>query len=235
MLDESKRVVFFGGAGVSTESGIPDFRSADGLYNQEYAFPPEEIISRSFFNANTSEFYRFYRNKMLFLEVKPNSAHIVLAELEIPVITQNIDGLHQAAGSSQVHELHGSVHKNYCMRCNVFADLETMVHLIDASDDYIPKCPVANCGGVMKPAVVLYEEPLDQTVWSAAQELVEHADTLVVGGTSFVVYPAASMIQYFSGRNLVFINKQMLDFKQYSNFNVLQINDAIGQVFQNLQ
>jgi NAD-dependent deacetylase len=234
ILDESKHVVFFGGAGVSTESGIPDFRSTNGLYNEEYDFPPEEIISRSFFNANTAEFYRFYRNKMLFLDAKPNSAHKLLAKLKIPVITQNIDGLHQMGGSVDVYEVHGSIHENYCIKCGAFADLKMMVELIDDANDYIPRCFALNCDGILKPAVVLYEEPLNQSVWNAAQAQVERADTLIVGGTSLVVYPAASIVSYFFGKNLIFINKQKQNVEKYKHFNILQINDKIGKVLTDI-
>jgi NAD-dependent deacetylase len=233
-LEQSERVVFFGGAGVSTESGIPDFRSTDGVYNQQYDFPPEQIISHSFWKANTAEFYRFYRNKMLFLDAQPNPAHKFLASLQIPVITQNIDGLHQNAGSKEVHELHGSVHNNYCTKCGAGQNLAQMVKLIDAANDHIPKCPEANCVGILKPAVVLYEEALDDAVWNQARTKVQRADTLIVGGTSLVVYPAASMVSYFSGRNLIVINKDKLHLNMPGNFDILQINRPIGEVFQSM-
>ncbi len=203
-IQESRNVVFFGGAGVSTESGIPDFRSVDGLYNQEYDYPPETILSHTFYLRKTEEFYRFYRNKMLFPEVKPNRAHLALARLEQEgkvraVITQNIDGLHQAAGSREVLELHGSVHRNYCERCGRFYSME---HIL--SCEGVPKC---SCGGVIKPDVVLYEEGLDDSVLSRSIEHIRNADVLIIGGTSLTVYPAAWLIDYYRGTKLVLINK----------------------------
>ena len=203
-IQESRNVVFFGGAGVSTESGIPDFRSVDGLYNQEYDYPPETILSHTFYLRKTEEFYRFYRNKMLFPEVKPNRAHLALARLEQEgkvraVITQNIDGLHQAAGSREVLELHGSVHRNYCERCGRFYSME---HIL--SCEGVPKC---SCGGVIKPDVVLYEEGLDDSVLSRSIEHIRNADVLIIGGTSLTVYPAAGLIDYYRGNKLVLINK----------------------------
>lgn len=203
-IQESQNVVFFGGAGVSTESGIPDFRSVDGLYNQEYDYPPETILSHTFYLRKTEEFYRFYRNKMLFPEVKPNRAHLALARLEQEgkvraVITQNIDGLHQAAGSREVLELHGSVHRNYCERCGRFYSME---HIL--SCEGVPKC---SCGGVIKPDVVLYEEGLDDSVLSRSIEHIRNADVLLIGGTSLTVYPAAGLIDYYRGTKLVLINK----------------------------
>lgn len=203
-IQESRNVVFFGGAGVSTESGIPDFRSVDGLYNQEYDYPPETILSHTFYLRKTEEFYRFYRNKMLFPEVKPNRAHLALARLEQEgkvraVITQNIDGLHQAAGSREVLELHGSVHRNYCERCGRFYSME---HIL--SCEGVPKC---SCGGVIKPDVVLYEEGLDDSVLSRSIEHIRNADVLIIGGTSLTVYPATGLIDYYRGTKLVLINK----------------------------
>ena len=203
-IQESRNVVFFGGAGVSTESGIPDFRSVDGLDNQEYDYPPETILSHTFYLRKTEEFYRFYRNKMLFPEVKPNRAHLALARLEQEgkvraVITQNIDGLHQAAGSREVLELHGSVHRNYCERCGRFYSME---HIL--SCEGVPKC---SCGGVIKPDVVLYEEGLDDSVLSRSIEHIRNADVLIIGGTSLTVYPAAGLIDYYRGTKLVLINK----------------------------
>ena len=203
-IQESRNVVFFGGAGVSTESGIPDFRIVDGLYNQEYDYPPETILSHTFYLRKTEEFYRFYRNKMLFPEVKPNRAHLALARLEQEgkvraVITQNIDGLHQAAGSREVLELHGSVHRNYCERCGRFYSME---HIL--SCEGVPKC---SCGGVIKPDVVLYEEGLDDSVLSRSIEHIRNADVLIIGGTSLTVYPAAGLIDYYRGTKLVLINK----------------------------
>ena len=204
-IGRSDNIVFFGGAGVSTESGIPDFRSVDGLYNQHYKYPPETIISHSFFQRDPEEFYRFYREKMLWPDAKPNPAHKKLAELEgagklKAVVTQNIDGLHQAAGSKNVFELHGSVHRNYCMKCRAFYDLDFMVH-----SDGVPRCPV--CGGIVKPDVVLYEEALDETVMRGALEAIAKADMLIIGGTSLVVYPAAGLVQYYGGKKLVLLNK----------------------------
>lgn len=203
-VQESKNVVFFGGAGVSTESGIPDFRSVDGLYNQEYDYPPETILSHTFYLKKPEEFYRFYRNKMLFPEVKPNRAHLALAKLEQEgkvraVITQNIDGLHQAAGSREVLELHGTVHRNYCERCGKFYSMD---HIL--SCEGIPRC---SCGGIIKPDVVLYEEGLDDSVLSRSSQHIRNADVLIIGGTSLVVYPAAGLIDYYRGNKLVLINK----------------------------
>lgn len=203
-VQESKNVVFFGGAGVSTESGIPDFRSVDGLYNQEYDYPPETILSHTFYLKKPEEFYRFYRNKMLFPEVKPNRAHLALAKLEQEgkvkaVITQNIDGLHQAAGSREVLELHGTVHRNYCERCGKFYSMD---HIL--SCEGIPRC---SCGGIIKPDVVLYEEGLDDSVLSLSIQHIRNADVLIIGGTSLVVYPAAGLIDYYRGNKLVLINK----------------------------
>ena len=204
IIDESKHIVFFGGAGVSTESGIPDFRSEDGLYHEKYSYPPERIISHSFFLTNPEVFYRFYKEKMLCLDAEPNAAHRKLAELEQAgklkaVVTQNIDGLHQKAGSKRVYELHGSIHRNYCMRCHKFYPAE----FIKASEG-IPYC---SCGGVIKPDVVLYEESLDGKTIEDAVTAIAHADTLIIGGTSLVVYPAAGFIDYFRGKHLVLINK----------------------------
>ena len=204
-LDESERAVFFGGAGVSTESGIPDFRSADGLYNQKYDYPPETIISHSFFLQDPEEFYRFYKEKMLYLDAGPNAAHRKLAELEemgrlAAVVTQNIDGLHQAAGSKKVYELHGSVHRNYCMKCRKFFTANYIKKV-----EGVPRCDV--CGGVVKPDVVLYEEALDSSTVEGAVEVIANADLLLVGGTSLAVYPAAGLINYYARDRLVLINK----------------------------
>lgn len=203
-IQESENVVFFGGAGVSTESGIPDFRSVDGLYSQEYAYPPETILSHSFYIRKPEEFFRFYRNKMLFPDAKPNRAHLALAKLEREgkvkaVITQNIDGLHQAAGSREVLELHGSVHRNYCERCKTFYSMEQVMAM-----EGVPRC---SCGGTIKPDVVLYEEGLDSQVLSRSIQHIRNADMLIVGGTSLVVYPAAGLIDYYRGNRLVLINK----------------------------
>lgn len=204
ILDDSSNMVFFGGAGVSTESNIPDFRSADGLYQQEYRYSPEQIVSHSFFMQNTEGFYEFYKEKMMFLHAKPNPAHLKLAELEeagklSAVITQNIDGLHQAAGSRNVLELHGSIHRNYCQKCGKFYDGAYV-----KTSAGIPRC---TCGGVVKPDVVLYEEGLDSAVIQRSIKAISQADTLMIGGTSLVVYPAAGFIDYFRGKHLVVINK----------------------------
>ena len=204
MVDESSSIVFFGGAGVSTESGIPDFRSADGIYHQKYKYSPEQVVSHSFFMKYPEAFYDFYKEKMMALDAEPNPAHKKLAELEksgrlTAVVTQNIDGLHQAAGSRTVYELHGSIHRNYCMECGKFYDAKYV-----KESDGIPCC---ECGGIIKPDVVLYEEGLDQTVIQGAVEAIASADTLIIGGTSLVVYPAAGFIDYFHGKHLAVINK----------------------------
>lgn len=203
ILKSSENTVFFGGAGVSTESGIPDFRSVDGLYSQKYDYPPETILSGGFFYSQTEEFYRFYRDKMLCLDAMPNAAHIKLAEMErkgrlSAVITQNIDGLHQKAGSKRVYELHGSVLRNYCLKCGKSFSAEYI-----QKSEGVPRC---GCGGLIKPDVVLYSEQLDQKVLGASINALENADTLIIGGTSLVVYPAAGLINYFRGNNLVIIN-----------------------------
>ncbi|MEE0034715.1 MAG: NAD-dependent protein deacylase [Coprococcus sp.] len=228
IVDESDNIVFFGGAGVSTESGIPDFRSVDGLYNQKYKYPPETIISHSFYRRNPEEFYRFYKDKMLFPEAKPNKAHMKLAELEAAgklkaVITQNIDGLHQMAGSRRVIELHGSVHRNYCERCHKFYDLR---YVIDAPG--VPKC---SCGGTIKPDVVLYEEGLNNQDIEDAIHYISEADTLIIGGTSLVVYPAAGLIRYFRGRHLVVINMSPTQSDREAD---LLITDKIGSVLDQI-
>lgn len=226
IVDNSSNIVFFGGAGVSTESGIPDFRSQDGLYNQQWAYPPEQILSRSFFKGNISEFYRFYRAKMLCLEAKPNATHYALAKLEevgklTAVITQNIDGLHQAAGSKVVYELHGSVLRNYCMDCGRFYDVH---HIVNTAPN-VPRC--THCGGIVKPDVVLYEEGLDENVLTGALQKIAQADTLIIGGTSLNVYPAASLINYFRGNKLVVINKSATSADVHAQ---LLINEGIAQV-----
>lgn len=228
IIDDSKRIVFFGGAGVSTESGIPDFRSVDGLYNQKYKYPPEQIISHSFFVQKPEEFYRFYRDRMIFSDAKPNAAHLKLAEWEqrgilSSVVTQNIDGLHQIAGSRNVIELHGSVHRNYCMKCGKFYPLSAVTE----SED-IPRC---ECGGMIKPDVVLYEESLKSEDIERAVEEIENADTLIIGGTSLVVYPAASFVRYFNGKHLVVINKSEISVSKAE----LIINDSIGKVLGSLK
>ena len=225
IIDESNNIVFFGGAGVSTESGIPDFRSVDGLYHQQYDYPPEQIISHSFFMRNPEEFYRFYKDKMLFLDAEPNQAHKTLAALEAAgklkaVVTQNIDGLHQKAGSKTEYELHGSVLRNYCMKCGKFYDVKFV-----KESDGIPKC---SCGGTIKPDVVLYEEGLDDAVINGAVKAIMEADTLIVAGTSLVVYPAAGLIRYFRGKHLVLINLSKTD---ADNLAELVIRDKVGKVF----
>lgn len=204
IVDESHRIVFFGGAGVSTESNIPDFRSADGIYHQAYKYSPEQVVSHSFFMQYPEAFYDFYREKMMILDARPNPAHLKLAELEkagklTAVITQNIDGLHQAAGSKKVYELHGSIHRNYCMKCHRFYDAQYVKNS--------KGIPVCECGGMIKPDVVLYEEGLDSNTIQGAVQAIAGADTLIIGGTSLVVYPAAGFIDYFNGRHLVVINK----------------------------
>ena len=225
-VQQSERIVFFGGAGVSTESNIPDFRSVDGLYHQEYAYPPETILSHTFFMQNAEEFYRFYKNKMLILDAKPNKAHLKLAEWEQQgklkaVVTQNIDGLHQAAGSKKVYELHGSVHRNYCMKCGKFFGPEYIKQA-----EGVPHCD--KCGGMIKPDVVLYEEGLDNDTVSGAVRAISEADMLIIGGTSLVVYPAAGLIDYYRGNKLVLINKSSTP---RDNAADLVINDKIGEVF----
>ncbi|MCQ2611098.1 MAG: NAD-dependent protein deacylase [Treponema sp.] len=209
IIDESENIVFFGGAGVSTESGIPDFRSVDGLYSQKWKYPPETIISRSFFDADPKEFYRFYREKLIINGVNPNAAHYKLAELEQAgklkaIVTQNIDGLHQLAGSKTVYELHGSILRNYCMKCHEFHDIDFIDQSRNSSDT-LPHC--RSCGGLVKPDVVLYEEGLDDQVVNGAVHAIASADTLIIGGTSLVVYPAAGLIRYFRGNKIVLLNK----------------------------
>ena len=228
-IDTHKRIVFFGGAGVSTESGIPDFRSVDGLYNQQYAYPPETILSHSFFRAYPDEFFRFYREKMLILDVKPNAAHKKLAEMEeagklTAVVTQNIDGLHQAAGSRTVYELHGSIHRNTCMKCGKKFDAAYI-----AASSGIPCCDA--CGGNIKPDVVLYEEGLDQATVDGAVRAISEADMLIVGGTSLVVYPAAGLIRYFRGDRLVLINKGATGMDREADLLIREpIGETLGQI-----
>ena len=229
IIDKSSNIVFFGGAGVSTESGIPDFRSVDGLYNQKYDYPPETILSRTFFMNNTKEFYKFYRDKMIIKGAVPNKAHIALARLEEKgklkaVITQNIDGLHQAAGSKNVIELHGSTLRNYCMDCGRFYGID---HIAASSD--VPKC---ECGGIVKPDVVLYEEMLDDNAIRSAVSCISNADTLIIGGTSLNVYPAAGFVNYFGGKHLVIINKAPTPADANAE---LVINAPIGEVFGKLK
>ncbi len=228
MIEESDNIVFFGGAGVSTESGIPDFRSVDGLYNQKYTYPPEEILSHSFFTRNPEEYYRFHHDKLLLDNAKPNAAHFKLAELEAKgkikaVITQNIDGLHQMAGSKNVIELHGSLLRAYCSRCG-----KSKSHKLMNSCTGVPRC---ECGGVIRPDIVLYEEALDQDVIAAAVHYIRKADMLIIGGTSLVVYPAAALIHYYRGDKLVLINRGETSQDNYAD---LLIRDKIGEVFSQL-
>lgn len=228
IIDDSSRIVFFGGAGVSTESNIPDFRSADGLYQQNYKYSPEQIVSHSFFMRNTEGFYEFYKDKMMFLDAEPNAAHRKLAELEekgklTAVITQNIDGLHQAAGSRNVLELHGSIHRNYCRKCGEFYD----AHYVKYSEG-VPKC---KCGGIIKPDVVLYEEGLDSRVIEQSVHAISEADTLIIGGTSLVVYPAAGFIDYFRGKHLVVINKSATAREVRAELSIAApIGEILGQI-----
>lgn len=224
IIDGSDNIVFFGGAGVSTESGVPDFRSVDGLYNQQYDYPPETILSHTFYRKNTEEFYRFYRNKMLIPGAQPNNAHRALARLEEmgklkAVVTQNIDGLHQAAGSREVYELHGSVHRNYCESCHKFFGFNDIM-----KSTGVPKC---ECGGTIKPDVVLYEEGLNQMTIQKSVNAIANADVLIIGGTSLAVYPAAGLIDYYRGNKLILINKSSTPKDSRAD---LIINDAIGQV-----
>ena len=228
IVRNSTNIVFFGGAGVSTESSIPDFRSAKGLYNikNHLKFSPEVILSHSFFINHTEEFFKFYKTNMIFTEALPNAAHIALSKLENKnklkaIITQNIDGLHQMAGSKNIYELHGSIHRNYCMECNKSFSLKYIL----ASNSIVPICD--NCGGIVKPDVVLYEENLDMSILENSIKTISNADTLIVGGTSLVVYPAANLIKYFNGKNLILINKSPT---QYDNQADLVINDSIGKV-----
>ena len=224
-INGSNNIVFFGGAGVSTESGIPDFRSVDGLYNQKYDYPPETILSHTFFWRKTEEFYRFYRDKMMIDGVKPNAAHLKLAEWEAQgklkaVITQNIDGLHQLAGSKEVMELHGSVHRNYCDKCHTFYGMEAITE-----SEGVPTCKA--CGGVIKPDVVLYEEGLDDMTISKSIQYIANADVLIIGGTSLAVWPAAGLIDYYKGDKLVLINKSQTQRETRAN---LIIEGKIGEV-----
>lgn len=228
MITECNNIVFFGGAGVSTESNIPDFRSADGLYQENYVYPPEQVVSHTFFMRKTELFYDFYKNKMMFLEAKPNQAHIALANLEKQgklkaVITQNIDGLHQMAGSKNVYELHGSIHRNYCQRCGCFYDAKYV-----KESEGIPKC---ECGGIIKPDVVLYEEGLDSNIIQGAIQAISQADMLIIGGTSLIVYPAAGFIDYFRGKYLVVLNKSAIPRDAQAD---LCIQEPIGKVLGGL-
>lgn len=229
IYDNADSIVFFGGAGVSTESGIPDFRSQDGLYSQQWKYPPETIISRSFFDANPVEFYRFYREKLIIKNIEPNTAHFQLAKMEEKgklkaVVTQNIDGLHQKAGSRNVFELHGSTLRNFCMNCGAEYGIDFIAES-ENSPDKLPRC--AKCGGLVKPDVVLYEESLDQNVINGAVNAIKNTDTLIIGGTSLVVYPAAGLIDYFRGKNIVLINKSATAGDARAN---LVIHESIGKV-----
>ena len=228
IIQNTDNIVFFGGAGVSTESGIPDFRSVDGLYNQKYDYPPETILSHTFYRNNTAEFYKFYRDKMLCLDAKPNAAHLKLAQWEKEgklkaVITQNIDGLHQAAGSKEVLELHGSVLRNYCEHCGQLYDAEYMLN-----SDGVPKC---SCGGGIKPDVVLYEEGLDQEILQKSVHYISKADVLIIGGTSLAVYPAAGLIDYYRGNKLILINKTPTPRDSMAD---LVVQGSIGEIFSSL-
>lgn len=229
IITDTDNIVFFGGAGVSTESGIPDFRSVDGLYNQQYKYPPEKILSHSFFVNNTKEFYDFYRNKMIFLDAKPNKAHIALSNLEKigklkAIITQNIDGLHQIAGTKNVLELHGSIYRNYCMKCKKFYDITAITDSIDV--------PICHCSGIIKPDVVLYEESLNSTIMTKAIEYISKADVLIIGGTSLGVYPASGLINYYHGNKLILINKTITPMDTEAD---LVIHDSIGKILENLK
>ena len=226
--DAARKIVFFGGAGVSTESGIPDFRSTGGLYHQEWKYPPETILSHTFYKSNPEEFFRFYRAKMLCPDAKPNAAHRKLAEWEkqgklLAVVTQNIDGLHQAAGSRTVYELHGSVLRNHCEKCGKFYGLD---HILNTTG--VPRC---GCGGIIKPDVVLYEEGLDMQVVSKAIQYISRADVLIVGGTSLVVYPAAGLIDYYNGKKLVMVNKSVTPKDAGAD---LLVQGSIGEIFSQI-
>lgn len=229
IVDSSKNIVFFGGRGVSTESGIPDFRSQDGIYNQKYKYPPEIIISHDFFMNKPDDFFEFYKEKMIATSAKPNAAHFKLAEMEAKgklsaVITQNIDGLHQLAGSKRVYEVHGSVHRNYCMNCGKFYDINYV-----ANSNGIPKC---DCGGIIKPDVVLYDEDLDMNIFNRAINCIENADTMIVAGTSLTVYPAANLVHYFNGNNLVLINRDETGIDNNAN---LVIHGNVGEVLNQIK
>ena len=232
LVNKAEHIVFFGGAGVSTESGIPDFRSVDGLYNQHYKFPPETILSRTFYDRLPEEFFRFYRDKMLVKGVEPSRAHKALAKMEqagklLAIVTQNIDGLHQAAGSKKIYELHGSVERNYCQTCGKFwsrAEIEAM--------PLVPKC---TCGGTIKPDVVLYEEPLDQNVMARSIWSIRQSDLLIIGGTSLTVWPAAGLVEYFEGEDLVIINKSATPYDGHATLNICDsIGKALGYAVQDL-
>ena len=225
-IKDSNNIVFFGGAGGSTESGIPDFRSVDGIYNQKYAYPPEEIISHSYFLAHPDKFYEFYKDRMIYPDAKPNTTHLVLAKMEEmgklkAVVTQNIDGLHQLAGSKVVYELHGSILRNYCMKCHTFYPLEKVIE-----SEGIPHCD--KCGGIIKPDVVLYEEGLDEDIIMNSVRAISEADVLIVGGTSLVVQPAASLIRYYRGNKLILVNKSNTPYDRDAN---VVLHESLGKVF----
>ena len=229
ILRDTRSLVFFGGAGVSTESGIPDFRSVDGLYHQKFKYPPETMLSHTFYKTHTAEFYDFYRQKLIVHGAKPNAAHLRLAKLEREgkckaVVTQNIDGLHQAAGSKQVYELHGSVHRNYCEKCGKFYDLDHILHTTG-----VPRC---DCGGVIKPDVVLYEESLPEDTLTRSVNAIANADLLLVGGTSLTVYPAAGLLRYFRGEHLVLLNRDATPMDEQAD---LCIREPIGKVLEQIQ
>ena len=230
IIQSNDNVVFFGGAGVSTESGVPDFRSVDGLYNQKYDYPPETILSHTFYRQKTAEFFKFYRDKMLFSDVKPNKAHYALAKLEKEgklkaVITQNIDGLHQAAGSKKVYELHGSVHRNYCEKCGKFYGFDDIYNM--------KGIPLCECGGIIKPDVVLYEEGLDNGIIQKSVCAISNADVLIIGGTSLAVYPAAGLVDYFTGSRLILINKTTTPKDSYADIIInAPIGEVLGQVVE---
>ncbi len=227
-IQDSNQIVFFGGAGVSTESGIPDFRSTDGLYHTKYSYPPEMILSHSFFVRNTKEFYEFYRDKMIYQKAEPNETHRKLSELEKKgklsgIVTQNIDGLHQKAGSKKVLELHGSIHRNYCQKCHSFYSLDYILE--------VENIPLCSCGGIIKPDVTLYEEALDSDIMKEAVQLISQAEVMIIGGTSLSVYPAAGLVNYYQGDKLVLINKTVTPYDKNAN---LLINDQLGEVFSKL-
>lgn len=229
IIENSKSIVFFGGAGVSTESNIPDFRSTDGLYNQKYKYNPETILSNTFFFEHTDEFFEFYKDKMIYKDALPNITHKVLAKLEEEgklkaVITQNIDGLHQLAGSKNVIELHGTVLKNHCLKCHTFYGIEKII-----GSESVPRCE--KCGGIIKPDVVLYEEGLNENDIKKALEYISTCDTLIIGGTSLTVYPAAGFVNYFNGKSLIIINKDITNYDKYAD---LVISDSLGNVFKTL-
>lgn len=228
LVKKSSHIVFFGGAGVSTESGIPDFRSVDGLYHQKYDYPPETILSHSFFQRKTKEFYDFYRDKMIYLDAQPNVTHQKLAQWEQEgrlsgIVTQNIDGLHQLAGNKKVYELHGSIHRNYCTKCHKFYGIDAILN-----SEGVPEC---ECGGVIKPDVVLYEEGLDEQVMAGAMKAIAEADLMIVGGTSLAVYPAAGMLRYYQGDCLTLINKSPTPYDKNAD---LLIQAGLGEVFSRL-